>query len=153
MAGDIGVDVQGLAKLAKDLDRIADVALKAEFRKGLTGAGEIVAVAARANASWSERIPGSIHVVTTGSGVQVKAGGPPAPHAVTFEGRVDGGNRRHPVFATGPRGERNGSKPHWTWAEQQARPFLAPALEANIDAAAERVADAIAAAFNSNGWS
>lgn len=141
----LSVDVSGLAQLTRDVNRIGDTALKTEVRTGLRKAGNVVATAARANASWSKRIPKTVKVSVTRRGVSVHAGGDGAPHAVVFEGRVDGGNRRHPVFA---QGDRSG----WTWAEQQAKPFMRPALNDNVDRVAEVVADSLEKAFTDNGW-
>lgn len=141
----LSVDVTGLAQLTRDVNRIGNTALKTEMRAGLRKAGNVVATAAKSNASWSKRIPGSIRVGVTARGVSVHAGGQKAPHAVVFEGRVDGGNRRHPVYAQGERGG-------WTWAEQQAKPFMRSALNDNVDRVAEVVADTLEKAFTDNGW-
>lgn len=141
----LAVDVRGLTQLAKDLNKIADKDLRNRLRKGLRAGGNIVAAAAKANASWSGRIPGSIRVGVTTKGVYVRAGGPKAPHAVVFEGKVDGGDRRHPVFATGDRGT-------WHWAVQPKKPFLVPALNANAEKVAALAADEIEKAFKDNGF-
>lgn len=140
-----GVDAQGMGQLSRDLSRIGSTALDVQVKAGLVDAGDVVANAARRNASWSSRIPASVRTEATSRGVFVRAGGDKAPHAVTFEGRVDGGNRSHPVFAEGDRAT-------WIWAEQPARPFLMPAMQDNLDRGAEKVADAVVKAFLNNGW-
>lgn len=142
----IAVDARGLRQLSKDLKKIGDKDLSKELRAGLRKSGEVVAAAARSNASWSSRIPGSIKVVVQQKGVAVRAGGDKAPHAVTFEGKNNGQPRRHPVFARGARSD-------WTWAAQDPpRPYLKPALSANLDKVIQVVGDELEVAFLQNGF-
>lgn len=142
----IGVSVTDFTKLARDINNIGNIQLRSEWRAALTKAGNIVAEQARENASWSGRISGSIKTSVTTKGVSVRAGGAGAPHAVTFEGNVNGGARRHPVFARGPRS-------NWTWvAQDPPRPFLLPALEANLNAVDQCLGDGIDAVLRSNGF-
>jgi hypothetical protein len=141
----LAIDAQGLTALARDIKKIADRDMTLRMRKGLKTAGEVVATAARSNAGWSTRIPGSTRVGVTQRGVYVRAGGPAAPHAVTFEGKVGGGARKHPVFATGPRSS-------WTWVAQSPRSYLQPALAANLDNVERILGDELENAFRDNGW-
>jgi hypothetical protein len=88
--------------------------------------GERIRAAAALFSGWSERIPASGHVEddSAGRGVRIVFGGPPAPHAITFEA-PHAPFWKHPVFARGPR-------PDWNWAPQiPPRRFLLPATEAN----------------------
>ena len=103
-----------------------------ELRTSLRAAGELVASDARSRSSWSHRIPGSIKVRTSGATVSVIAGGHAAPDAVPYEHRGLDGTFRHPLF-----GNRE------LWFNQQARPFLTPALRANIEPAMVMVVEAL----------
>ena len=96
-----------------------DAALKAR----LIQAGEVIADGARRRSAWSERIPASIHTITADESdtVLIVAGGPEAPHAITFEA-PNAPYWKHPVFATGPRDT-------WHWVKQDPRRFLKPAAE------------------------
>lgn len=142
----VGVSVTQFTALSRDINNIGNIALRQEWRAAMLKAGNIVAEQARENAGWSSRIPGSIRVSVTTKGVAVRAGGAAAPHAVTFEGNAQGGARRHPVFARGPR-------PGWTWAPQNPpRPYLLPALNSNLDNIASTLADGIDAIFKANGF-
>lgn len=147
MAPIMAVDAQGLRQLSKDLRKIGDKELSKQLRVGLKQAGEIVAAAARSNASWSTRIPGSIRTGVTQKGVYVRAGGRAAPHAITFEGKSNGGDRRHPVFARSDE-----TRQEWTWVTQTARPFLKPALNDNVNKVVTEVADELEVAFTNNGF-
>lgn len=126
-------------------------ALAPEAHKQLQGeikdvAGNIVQ-AAKANASWSTRIPGSIGLSVTSTRVGVKANRRKAPHARAFEGIGNQGVFgtktwfRHPVF--GRRG---------TWVNQQTRPFMAPAIRANQDEFFDKAAEAVTTAAKAVGW-
>jgi hypothetical protein len=141
----LAVDAQGLRQLARDVNRIADKDLRLRFRKGLNKAGEIVAAEARSRSGWSSRIPSTIRTGVTTRGVYVRAGGPRAPHAVTFEGKADGSARRHPVFARGARS-------NWTWVAQDPRPFLRPALASKVEDVMTVAADSLLDAFVDNGF-
>lgn len=147
MTGIAAVDAQGLRQLSRDLKKIADQDMSKQLRIGLKKSGDIVAKAAKSKASWSTRIPGSIRVGVTQKGVYVRAGGKTAPHAITFEGKNNGGNRRHPVFARSSR-----PREDWTWVIQEARPFLKPALNDNVAKVVNEVADEIEVAFLHNGF-
>lgn len=112
MADSIGVDVSGLKKLARVLNRV-EPAVAREFRQGMTAAGEVVATAARRNAAFSSRIPGTITVKRRGLAMRIQAGGDAAPHAAALEHGGRSGTFRHPLF---------GNRDHWV--EQEAHPFL-----------------------------
>ena len=104
-----------------------DGALKAR----LIQAGEIIADSARRLSSWSERIPASIHTITSeGSDtVLIVAGGEMAPHAITFEA-PHAPWWKHPVFGRGPRET-------WHWVAQiPPRRFLLPAAQEHSEGAA-----------------
>lgn len=66
-----GVNVDGLAALARDL-RAVDAEQAATFRQIVKAAATPVADEASANASWSNRIPGSIRIVMTGANTNPK---------------------------------------------------------------------------------
>jgi hypothetical protein len=117
-----------MAEIAQDMRALPEETRKA-IRPKLREAGELVQQRARENASWSDRIPGDIKVVTSfrqnREGVTVKAGGANSPHARPYEGLTTRGNSfRHPVY-----GNRD------VWVSQEARPFLMPAAEASADEA------------------
>jgi Bacteriophage HK97-gp10, putative tail-component len=142
----MGIEFNSVRMLARDLGRVP-VELRAELRPKLLEAGEIVARRARANASWSTRIPDAIKVqalfgrLTGGAVVRVDRS--KAPHARALEGlsvhrgtlRRTGGTFRHPVF--GDRG---------VWVDQPTRPYLLPAADAARGDVQDRVADAVRSA-------
>lgn len=131
-----------LTRLAADVRRemghVQDEAVK-ELQAGM----QEVVEAAKANASWSRRIPASIKVVPSKTGGSIQAGGPDAPHAKTFEGPQ--GPVRVPVYGRGDRAT-------WTWVTQAPRPYLEPAVEAKMDAVAEKAAEAIDIVFRRAGF-
>jgi hypothetical protein len=131
------VNTTGLRDLSRALRRIGPT-FPRQLGKALRVGAEFVAVDARERASWSKRIPGTVKVGGGVSAVTISAGGSRAPHAAAFENRGKEGMFRHPVF--GP------SKKHEEpeWVDQQARPFLAPAVEAK----APQIAAAIDAAID-----
>jgi hypothetical protein len=110
--------------IANDLRRLPEETRK-KIRPKLRRAGTRVAASAKANASWSTRIPATARVVTSfrygREGVQVKLGGRGAPHTRPYEG-LTRNPFRHPVHAD-PRKTRG----EWTWVSQAARPMLRPA--------------------------
>jgi hypothetical protein len=111
----------------------ADPDLQAALRRG----GLAIMRAAQLFAGWSERIPGSGHVDDSVDGeVRVVFGGPPAPHAITFEA-PHAPYWKHPVFARGPRSS-------WWWVPQiPPRRFLLPAANVKGDAALEEIAKVV----------
>jgi hypothetical protein len=111
---------EDVRKLVNDLRKIGDGVgrnLGKEFKK----AAGPVASQAKANASWSSRIPGAITVGVSSSrrypGAQIKVSKTKAPHARLFEFPSRGGSFRHPVF-----GNRE------VWVAQKGRPFIRPAV-------------------------
>lgn len=112
---------------------MADADLARRMKEG----AEIIAAAARLYSGWSERIPASIHTMTAADDTQlIIAGGPPAPHAITFEA-PNAAFWKHPVFATGPRET-------WTWTPQiPPRRFLKPAAENEFGRAFRVVAQVV----------
>ena len=110
------VDVAGLQALGRDLHR-ASRDEYGHFRKSYKAAAEIVAVEARARASFSTRIPRSIRTSGTMKGATVKAGGSRAPHGPIYE---KGG--RHPVFGNRDR----------RWVPVSGRHYLNDALHAKM---------------------
>lgn len=89
------------------------------LRVGLRAAGQAGATQAKANASWSSRIPGAITLRTSttaqSAGVFMRVNAAAAPHARPYEDITGKGFFRHPVFGTD------------TWVQEGSRPFLAPA--------------------------
>jgi hypothetical protein len=113
--------------------------LRPELRRNIIDAADVIAAAARSNASWSSRIPDAISTRVrfgTGSAVQIVVNSAKAPHARPFEGigqRAD--TFRHPVFGRD------------IWVEQPQRPFLVPAVQQHEDAVVRGVQSAIDAVF------
>ncbi|MBO4272385.1 HK97 gp10 family phage protein [Microbispora triticiradicis] len=95
--------------------------IRRELRPALRRVTEPVAAQARANASWSTRIPGAIRVTTSftrkTAGVAITVSGRKAPHARSYEHLGRPGSFRHPVFGNRDR-----------WVSQAARPFLFSAV-------------------------
>ena|SRR5436190_7843283 len=111
--------------------------LRVRLRPALRAAGQLIANQARANASWSDRIPGAIGVTTSFSsrgGVKVRVSATKAPHARALEGVTRDNTFRHPVFGKD------------VWVEQPTRPFLFPAVRAKRNQAMEAISAAIMAA-------
>jgi hypothetical protein len=93
----------------------------------LEQAAEVIAEKAREiSGRFSKRIPASVKFLTyKGGKVVVRAGGPTAPQAHSFD-PPNNPPVRHPLF---------GNRKHWY--PQPYRPFLEEAAEAGIDHAAE----------------
>jgi hypothetical protein len=113
---------EDVLKLVNDLRKISGGVgrnLGKEFKK----AAGPVAQQAKANASWSSRIPGAITVGVSSSrrypGAQIKVSKEKAPHARLFEWPGRGGSFRHPVY-----GNRE------VWVSQRGSPFIRPAVRA-----------------------
>lgn len=102
-----------------------------DLGRRLREAAEIIAEQAKSNADWSARIPPSIKVSGGAGGVSIMTGAPPA-----YPNEIPG--VRHPVF-----GGRGTKRPKAPWVTNQHRPFLAPAADQKIDAAAEAFAKVI----------
>jgi hypothetical protein len=104
------------------------------LRPAVLEAGNLIADAAKANASWSGRIPGAISVtsnLTSSGGAVIRVDSTTAPHARPYEGR-SGSPFRHPVF-----GNRD------NWVSQATRPFLKPARDSEGDKARALIGEAV----------
>jgi hypothetical protein len=119
-----------LSRSLRDVSPAAAMVLSVELRV----ARDDIAKKAKANASFSQKIPGSIRGTGSGVSLKVSAGGSTAPDAAPFENRGKSGNFRHPVFGHTDR-----------WVSQAAHPFLTPAaregfveLAARIDVAIDK---------------
>jgi len=135
------IDTTGFAKASKDL-KGAGPQFRMQMAAGLKEAMQPVLSSAQSHASWSTRIPKTIKISATQSGVSIKAGGAKAPHAAAFENEGNQGSFRHPVF-----GNLN------LWVAQEARPFIHPAITANVDGAMlEKVIAAMDAVFKEAGF-
>lgn len=131
-------------KLINDLRKIGDGVgrnLGKEFKRAAVPAAN----QAKANASWSSRIPGAITVGVSSSrrfpGAQIKVAKDKAPHARLFEFPGRGGSFRHPVY-----GNRE------VWVAQQGRPFIRPAVRAKGAEFAKACDRAVDTAARANGF-
>lgn len=131
------IDTGSIDKLARTIKQ-ASPAVAKTLTKELKLARDAVAAEARSRASFSTKIPATIKGSGTGATLKVSAGGAAAPNAAPLENRGKQGTFRHPVFGTD------------TWVNQQAHPFLTPALAAQreilaarIDAAIDKAIDAL----------
>lgn len=109
-----------LRRAAADL-RGFSTQVRREIRPAVKRAGEPMVAAARANASWSTRIPKAIKMRTLKSGIEIRVSRKQAPHARPYEGIAGGSTFRHPVY-----GNRN------RWVTQATRPFLEPAVKQHM---------------------
>lgn len=132
----VGAD---LARLPREVHR--------RLRPRLRRAGEITLAKARANASWSSRIPASMSLTVSFSkrapGVTIVASLDQAPHARAFEGIVSE-TFRHPVFEVSGRDT--------PWVVQAARPYLRPAAQATGGAVVDEAIAAVDEALAGTGW-
>jgi hypothetical protein len=111
-----------------------DADIMAALRRGAL----IILRAAQVFSGWSERIPGSGHLAPgfASDEIRVVFGGPPAPHAITFEA-PHAPYWHHPVFARGPRES-------WRWVAQiPPRRFLLPAVNAYGNTVGDEVAKVV----------
>lgn len=140
-----GVDTRDLTDLAVAMRRSSRVTAR-EWRLGMRGVGEIIAVEARHRASeHSTSIPPTIKVRAARGTVEVRAGSNDAPLARLFElgnsgkSRVSieapdkGGKFKHPVW-----GNRD------VWVEQPMHPFLYAAGKLKEQEARDALAEVIA---------
>lgn len=132
IAGAGSIDTTELRAFARRMAEAADPNLNRQFGKALKAAAEPVVMEAKALASWSSRIPGSVRAGGGMNKIVIRAGGAKAPHAAAYEHQGRPGVFRHPVF--GNRGN---------WVEQKARPFLAPALLKNAPNSGRRAREAV----------
>lgn len=103
--------------------------LRRDVRTAVRTAASPIVAKARANASWSTRIPKAIRVSSTfagkNAGVTIRVALRTAPHGRAYEdisGKSRGGTFRHPVFGNKDR-----------WVSQPTRPFIAPAVQSERD--------------------
>ena len=148
--GDIQVtfDRQGFRETARQI-RSQDRALWTQMRHEMKDVADVVARDARSRASWSTRIPGTIRTSATLTGATVTAGGKNAPHAAPYEvgsKRSGAGEFRHPVprgrtplyrgraYKSGRRSSTwvDGNGNEAVWVNQKTRPYMVPALMANL---------------------
>ena len=132
-------------KLQRDLKDLGP-AIRKDFNNEIKVHAQNIMSDAKANASWSSRIPGSLSISVTASRVGVKANRRKAPHARAMEGVRRAGfgtvrEFRHPVY-----GNQN------IWVSQPTKPFLAPAIRANQAAFFESAHDSIITAARTVGW-
>lgn len=133
----MSVEFDGLRILVRDLQGMAPD-IRAGLRLAFRAAGQTGLTQAKANASWSSRIPGAITVRTSttanSAGVYLRVNSDAAPHARPYEGIANAsrGYFRHPVF-----GDRE------TWVAEKTRPFLAPASTSARAVAKDRVDHAV----------
>ena len=113
--------------------------LRVELRRGIKEAAQGVLDAAKAEASWSKRIPAATKLKVSFSarstGVSVEVDGKKAPHARPIDHAGKSGTFRHRVFGTD------------TWVEQPARPFFASAVDSRspeIERRISQIADDVA---------
>lgn len=130
MADEIRRLIDDLGKVPKELKR--------ELRPGLRKAAAPMLAAAKANASWSTRIPRATRISITFSGkragVAITVNKNRAPHARPYEMGSGSGRSaffRHPVYG------------HDVWVSQKTRPFLWPAFVAHRDDAEREIADVV----------
>lgn len=130
-----------IRKLINDLRKIGD-GVGRELGKEFKKAAGPVAAQAKANASWSTRIPGAITTGVSQSrrfpGAQIKVSKNKAPHARLYEFRK---SFRHPVF-----GNRE------NWVSQATRPFIRPAIRAKGDGFVKACDRAVDTAARANGF-
>lgn len=136
-----------ITQLARDLRALGGTTsrnLNKEFKTGVTE----VANAAKANASWSSRIPGAIKVQTARSlahpGADIVVSG--LPHPRLYEGFTKGGRGkfRHKVFDKPPK--------RAVWVSQSTRPYIRPAVAENAEGLKKYVDAAVIAAARAQGW-
>ena len=126
MSDGVSIDTSSFAKFARGL-RAAEPELKLELLREMKAAGEVVAIDARSRANsfprtgdGTTRIADSIRVSVSGDTIKVVANKKKAPEARPIENKGKSGTFRHPVG-----GNRE------VWVNQEAHPFLRPALLAN----------------------
>lgn len=137
---------EDVRKLVNDLRKISGQVSR-ELGKEFKRAAGPVADQARANASWSSRIPGAISTGVSQSrrfpGAQIKVAKGGAPHARLYE--FGSGRRsqsfRHPVY-----GNRE------NWVEEPTRPFIRPAIRAKGEGFIKACDRAVDTAARANGF-
>jgi hypothetical protein len=129
-----------LAKASADL-RAMSTEVRREVRPALVEAAQPIVAQAKANASWSTRIPGAIRARVVKRGVDIVVSRKKAPHARPLEGITGANSFRHPVM-----GNRD------VWVSQPTRPFLDPAMKAHRGKVRARLARIVSDAAKRHGY-
>jgi hypothetical protein len=133
---------KGFQKELKAMNNAVAKELNAEFRDVIR---QHVLPDAKANASWSSRIPGAIKPQVTQRLIGLRVARKQAPHGRPYEGLQTGARGRstfrHPVF-----GNRK------VWVSQNTRPFLQPAMDDNREEAVEAAKKAVVSAAERAGF-
>lgn len=114
-----GTFADQLRQAAADL-RAMSTEVRREVRPALKKAAEPMVAQAKANASWSTRIPRAIRLAVIKRGVEIRVSAKRAPHARPYEGISGNAQFRHPVHGRRDR-----------WVSQATRPFLDSAVKAH----------------------
>lgn len=134
---DVHVDLKQVSAQLRGTERAFANSTRRNIRAAMSASGADVSARARANASWSTRIPSAIVVKTffsqSRARVEMVANARQAPHARPLEvgSQGGGGVNRHPVFGTATR------------VDQPVRPFFFPAAAAASPAAQHRMEAAL----------
>lgn len=119
-------DTSQLRGLSRALRKSSPATVRA-VQRALRAEGQKIADEAANKAGWSTRIPGTLKVRVRGLiGIVIEAGGSGAPHAKPFEHEGKNGMFRHPLNWPSQGSGSHGTARHWV--EQDARPFLHPAV-------------------------
>ena len=117
----VSVDLLNGPQVARQLASIAPEIRRGTARAIRDEAAPIV-LDARANASWSSRIPGAITArpsfAGSRAGIYIRVNSAIAPHARPYEDVTGRGEVRHPVFGVWRSGVRY----------DKSQPFVAPAI-------------------------
>lgn len=139
---DGGQNAAGMRITSQDIAKVP-VELRRRLGPQIKAAGQSTLAAARANASWSSRIPGALSLKVSfaqnRAGVTIVADTSRAPHARAFEGIVSDA-WSHPLF-----GDRD------FWYRQAARPYLRPAAQATGGVVVEQIIAAVDQALDAAG--
>lgn len=127
--------IEGLPEFLRALKRYAPEVRK-DWNKRARGIAKVIAASAKANASWSSRIPGAIVPTATTRFVGVRVLKAKAPHGPLFE-RGEAGSRnamsfRHPLFGN-----------RAFWFQEPTRPFVQPAVEKHRGSSLKAMLEAV----------
>lgn len=134
-------DFRDFQRTLKKLDKDVARELNKELRKVLNAT---IIPDARANASWSTRIPPAIKPTVGTTKIGARVASRQAPHGRVFEGsrkNQRNGWFRHPVFGNRER-----------WVNQRVRTFLQPAFDDNAGKATRQAEEAIDRAARAAGF-
>ena len=143
--GFVNVDQRDFAYFQRTIKKM-DAGISKELNKELRNVIKSTIIpAAKANAGWSSRIPGSIKPVVGTKTIGARIASRQAPHGRPYEalqkGRRFRSHFRHPVY-----GNRE------VWVNQRTRPFLAPAFDAKAGEATKAAEAAIDKAARAAGF-